>query len=285
MATIIVVDDDLATDILVENLCYLGHSAKRLSSADSAFAALDEILDADLLVLDIIMSRTTNTPGPSISGCRTTGMAIFQVVRAKRPTLQIVAYTASSDPDVLDVLKQDAHTTFIAKWSAPSLKDLIARIQNILGIAADRQHPQIFIVHGHDEATKWELKNYLQNTLGLPEPIILHEQVNQGRTLMEKFEHYALKAYVAMVLLTPDDSPADVGSGNEEKRRARQNVIFEMGYFLGALGRSSGRVLLLYKGTLELPSDITGVTYINITGGIQAAGELIRRELNSVLGE
>jgi hypothetical protein len=40
---------------------------------------------------------------------------------------------------------------------------------------------------------------------------------------------------------------------------------------------------LLYKGPLEIPSDLSGLIYIDITGGIDAAGETIRKELRHVL--
>ncbi len=138
--------------------------------------------------------------------------------------------------------------------------------------------PTMFIVHGHDERTKWEVKNYLQNTLHLPEPIILHEQSSLGRTIIEKFEAHANKVDGAIILLTPDDTWVKDGT-NEEIRRARQNVIFELGYFCAKFGRESGRVLLLYKGKLDLPSDIGGLVYIDITHGVESAGEQIRREL------
>ena len=41
-------------------------------------------------------------------------------------------------------------------------------------------------------------------TLGL-EPIILHEQANAGRAIIEKFEDHADDVAFAVVLLTPDD--------------------------------------------------------------------------------
>ncbi len=138
--------------------------------------------------------------------------------------------------------------------------------------------PRLFIVHGSDEVTKWAVKNYLQNRLKLPEPIVLHELPNHGRTLIEKFEDHADEVDGAVVLLTPDDIWLEEGT-NEELRRARQNVVFELGYFVGRLGRRSGKILLLYKGALNLPSDITGIAYISIEPGVEAAGEQIRREL------
>jgi predicted nucleotide-binding protein len=88
---------------------------------------------------------------------------------------------------------------------------------------------------------------------------------------------------LVFVLLTSDDVGAEAATPNDKRRRARQNVIFEMGFFLGALGRESGRVLLLHKGPLEIPSDLSGIIYIDITNGIEAAGESIRKEINHVV--
>lgn len=138
---------------------------------------------------------------------------------------------------------------------------------------------EVFLVHGHDDEAKYETKNYLQNTLHFPEPIVLHEQPSRGMTIIEKFERAARKAKLVFVLLTPDDPVALPDSSEVDKRRARQNVIFEMGYFLGKLNRRTGRVVLLHKGDVELPSDISGVVYIDITSGVESAGEVIRREL------
>lgn len=138
--------------------------------------------------------------------------------------------------------------------------------------------PRFFIVHGHDSALKWEIKNYLQNVLHLPEPIILHEKASHGRTIIETFEEHAGEATGAVVLLTPDDKWIEEGT-DEELRRARQNVVFELGFFFGAFGRRSGRVILLHDGKLDLPSDIAGVVYIDISNGIGAAGEKIRKEI------
>ena len=156
-------------------------------------------------------------------------------------------------------------------------------IQKIECIDSHAPPPITFIVHGHNDSAKLELKNYLQNVIGLPEPIILHEQPGLGRTLIAKFEDYALSSNLAFVLLTPDDKMASQGDSNTEKRRARQNVILELGFFLGVLGRESGRVILLHSGPLELPSDLSGVTYIDISKGIESVGEQIRRELRNVI--
>jgi predicted nucleotide-binding protein len=93
------------------------------------------------------------------------------------------------------------------------------------------------------------------------EAIILHEQPDAGRTIIEKFEDCASQVGFAVVLLTPDDVGASKTVGNQSAR-ARQNVIFELGYFTGKLGR--GRSCLLRKGDVEVPSDLFGVIYTDL---------------------
>jgi len=283
VSKLVIVDDDHASEILAENLRYLGHEVERFRSADEAMAALDKICTSDLLILDIIMPSSGSLPGADVSGSRTVGMLVFQNVRRIKPNLPILAVTATNDPDIIDILRRSPYTTFLAKWSMPSMGGVIHKIEAALGMERTKISLKSFIVHGHDEAAKLALKNYLQNTLGLPEPIILHEQPSMGRTVIEKFEDYAADAQLAFVLLTPDDKVAPADSSNDVKRRARQNVILELGFFLGKLGRLSGRVFLLHKGPVELPSDLSGVIYIDIAGGVDAAGETIRKELKHVL--
>ena len=89
------------------------------------------------------------------------------------------------------------------------------------------------------------------------EIIILHEQPNQGRTIIEKFEAHSDVGF-AIVLLTPDDLGGQ--SSNRLLPRARQNVILELGYFIARLGRN--RVCALKKDAVELPSDILGVVWL-----------------------
>jgi Predicted nucleotide-binding protein containing TIR-like domain len=117
----------------------------------------------------------------------------------------------------------------------------------------------VFLVHGHDDAALHEVARFLAS-VGL-EPRILRELPNRGRTIIEKFEDYATTTY-AVVLLTPDDA-CDSANGGATKR-PRQNVVLELGYFLGRLGRE--RVCALYKEGTEIPSDYTGVLFIPFDG-------------------
>jgi predicted nucleotide-binding protein len=119
-----------------------------------------------------------------------------------------------------------------------------------------QQSKDIFIVHGHDEAAKHEVARVIEK-LDL-RAIILHEQADKGRTIIEKFEHHSAVGF-AVVLLTPDDVGHPKDNPDESKPRARQNVVFELGCFIGILGRS--RVCALLKGDIEIPTDLSGVLY------------------------
>ncbi|MGR3814721.1 MAG: TIR domain-containing protein [Cognatishimia activa] len=113
---------------------------------------------------------------------------------------------------------------------------------------------KIFVVHGHDVGAREALARFLEQCDF--EPIVLHEQANSGRTIIEKFEDNSDVGF-AVVLLTPDDEVLD--SAGESVMRARQNVILELGYFIGRLGRD--RVCALKSGEIEIPSDILGVIW------------------------
>ena len=112
---------------------------------------------------------------------------------------------------------------------------------------------RVFVVHGHDEGTRETVARFLMQ-LNF-DPIILHEQANQGRTVMEKVEAHGNVDF-AVVLLTPDDEGC--AKDGIPEPRARQNVLLELGYFLGRLGRD--KVCALKRGTVEIPSDFAGAS-------------------------
>jgi predicted nucleotide-binding protein len=157
----------------------------------------------------------------------------------------------------------------------PMKKQMEARTSN---------NRRIFIVHGHDSAIRESLARFLER-LGL-EAIILHEQAGRGRTIIEKLEDHADVDF-AVILLTPDDVGASKKDTDKLQPRARQNVILELGYFVGRLGRD--RVCALYGDGVELPSDVLGVQYVELKSGwemelgreLKAAGMEI--DLNKIL--
>jgi len=212
-------------------------------------------------------------------GGHSAGIALARWIRTNHPELPFIGLSVRADKEV----SQWFSNYGLGFASKMELRDPAALARFIERAVARDSKPtlKIFIVHGRDEASKWALKNYLQNTLGLPEPVILHEQPSRGRTLLEKFEEEAVDIDFVFVLLTPDDVTIAGNANNDERRRARQNVIFELGYFLGRLGRRNGRVILLHKGEIEIPTDIAGLTYISIDSGIEAAGVEIEREIGT----
>ncbi|WP_164083510.1 TIR domain-containing protein [Stenotrophomonas maltophilia] len=123
---------------------------------------------------------------------------------------------------------------------------------------ADRESTRrVFVVHGHDDGLKETVARYLSR-LELA-PVILHEEPNQGRTIIEKFERHADVDF-AVVLFTPDDVGYPANRVEKSRPRPRQNVVLELGFFMGTLGRQ--RVCVLYSGDVELPSDYAGVLYL-----------------------
>ena len=116
---------------------------------------------------------------------------------------------------------------------------------------------KVFLVHGYDEEAKNAVVLWLRE-LGL-RPIVLRDQPDAGRAILEKLEDYARVGF-AIALLTPDDFGGSQQTLQDTKLRARQNVIFELGYCIGKLGRR--RVCMLYKDCVEIPSDYHGVLYI-----------------------
>ena len=115
----------------------------------------------------------------------------------------------------------------------------------------------VFISHGHDEEAITTVTKFVE-TLGL-KVTVLDKQPKKGQTIIDKFEEQVNEAGFAIVLLTPDDVGSSKATG-KRKPRARQNVIFELGYLLGGLGGE--RVCALYKEGVELPSDIRDVAYV-----------------------
>lgn len=123
---------------------------------------------------------------------------------------------------------------------------------------------KVFVVHGHDNEAKQEMARTLMK--GGFDPIILHEQPDSGRTIIEKIERFSDVCY-AVVLYTECDKGRDKNTPvDQERNRARQNVVFEHGFLIGKLGRD--HVSALVKGDVETPGDISGVVYTPMdTGG------------------
>jgi predicted nucleotide-binding protein len=141
---------------------------------------------------------------------------------------------------------------------------------------------KVFVVHGRDEVAKTNLEVFLHE-IGL-EPVVLHRQADEGMTIIEKFEKHSDVGY-AFIILTPDEVAylaSDEHKSDAERQkeyRARPNVIFEFGYFVGKLGRS--RVCCLYTGNVSLPSDVSGMIYKHYEKSIEDVAYSVIKDLKA----
>ena len=184
--------------------------------------------------------------------------------RDARVTVQAV-FGKDSDQvsEIVDCSKKSRALVFDP--CVPLLKSMIDEVKNtwpdddghvLSSESAQHDARKVFLVHGHDGEVKQTVARFLEKN-GL-KVIILDEIAAQGRTIIEKFEQHSLVGY-AVVLMTPDDATEPPEDGASE-RRARQNVVFELGFFVGALKR--GRVCVIVRGNVEKPSNYWGVEYI-----------------------
>jgi predicted nucleotide-binding protein len=174
----------------------------------------------------------------------------------RKSMVQHVGYDTSYIPFWQENCTDYTHELLFAEIPAATAATAVTAKESVTPPAA-----KAFIVHGHDDAIRHEVARFLER-LGI-EPIILMEQPHRGRVLIEKLEQNKDVGYV-VVLFTPDDVGGVKGE-TELKPRARQNVVLELGYFAGYLGRD--RVCVLKGEGLETPTDIDGVGYYPLDPG------------------
>jgi predicted nucleotide-binding protein len=188
--------------------------------------------------------------------------------------LQCLEALAFSGPLVRSALKEVEDDVRSPYFCERSVSNLLGVLKGAHALAKHKKvspkHPTVdvargagnnyvFLVHGRDETLLHQTARFLEK-LQL-KPIVLFEKPGQGKTILEKLERYGNTTF-AVVLLTPDDVGRLASEDGEERPRARQNVVLELGYFLGRLGREN--VAVLYDQSVELPSDYRGVEYIAI---------------------
>jgi CheY-like chemotaxis protein len=275
---LIVEDDPSMMDRLVLNLEDVGCIplvARDVHSAEEILSEMDPPID--VAVVDLYIPEMPGQRSDRIMR----GEELAYIIRKRSPRTKIIGISINLESKPFSPLS-DLFSGFIYKDDLPHGQPPIILFETIEGIltAPEERIPKIFIVHGHDNEVLLELKDYLQNSLGLGAPIVLRDRASGGRTVIEKFEREIRTVDIVFVLLTPDD--LNKSDASTDVRRSRQNVIFELGFFYAKLQRTSGRIILLKKGGLELPSDIAGIAYIDISNGVSARGEEIRAELREL---
>ncbi|HYG82245.1 MAG TPA: TIR domain-containing protein [Pyrinomonadaceae bacterium] len=202
----------------------------------------------DLAVLDLRLRDDSPDDNSGLELAMKTNRAIPKIILTKDPTLEAARWALKgSPPPAVDFIDKSKGTQELVKAIRSALK------------------ARVFIIHGRDNEARLLVKDFLE-ALGLT-VVILHEQAWGGRTIIENFEKHS-NVNFAVALLTPDDIGKSISDKHKElKPRARQNVIFELGFFIGKLGRD--KVVVLYKndpvrGPIEIPSDYQGVYYIGM---------------------
>jgi CheY-like chemotaxis protein len=278
---LIVEDDPSMAEYLRLNLQDVGSTvltSKDVKSAEKLIDDSSSLRPIDIAIVDLYIPEFEGQVPDRIMR----GEELAYTIRQRSPRTKIVGISNHLERKPFTPLS-NLFSGFVYKNDLPHAEPPIILFETIEGILMSPQKrlPKIFIVHGHDSEALLELKNFIQNTLELGQPIILRERASSGRTIIEKFEKETRDVDIVFVLATPDDRT--VTDTNLEVRRSRQNVVFELGFFYAKLQRSTGKIIVLKKGEVEIPSDIAGVTYVDITNGIGGdAGENIRRELQDL---
>ncbi|KUM55160.1 TIR domain-containing protein [Rheinheimera sp. EpRS3] len=188
-------------------------------------------------------------------------------------SLEALRECGPSTNQALREIEQDNHSPYFYNKSVSQLLGALSAAKALLlrqesrkatrVLKSDGQETssnKVFVVHGHDETLLNQVARYLEKLQ--IEPVILFEQPGKGQTIIEKLESNSNVSF-AIVLFTPDDTGGKAADGSvAHKPRARQNVVLELGYFLGRLSRS--KVAVLYDPSVELPSDYHGVEYLRI---------------------
>lgn len=200
-------------------------------------------------------SRTiTVAPPPLVGGLMMKNVDPFTCIYDPPYGLSVIGVISDCIDEAIGVIESDDN--ILNKLYAHKVTKKLTTHSN------SKTSDKVFVVHGRNNEVKETVARFIEK-IGVT-PIILHEQPNGGKTIIEKFEDFSDVGF-AVILMTPDDKGCLAGNEDTFNNRARQNVIFEHGYFIGKLGR--GKVVALVKGDLELPSDISGVIYLGIDNG------------------
>lgn len=250
-------------DLFDEELKGDGNDQRQFTpeEVEAAARAVDSSVDADMIFVGLYLAQE---------------FSVFPSLRLDAQQIGVASFSLGERIYETQYLDWDEHirrsNISVATWAQnqESSEGTLPSFGTV-GLepfAMELDNRKIFLVHGHADETKNAVAKFLRS-LGL-EVIILHEQANQGQTIVEKFEKHSNVGF-AVVLLTPDDFGGPVRHPEKTQKRARQNVILELGIFIGKLGRE--RVCPIYVEGVELPSDIHGVLYVpyDVGGNWKAA--------------
>lgn len=272
MKTIYLIDDDaFFTDTLKGILGDLGFSAKTFASAKQFEKHLRKPPPYAMIVdLAVPIGNSALISSSQAKGGHDTGITLLRLAKQSWFTTRLVLITGKPSNDARCWCEENEVEYLLKPISRSTL-------ERCLGLRRLRA----FIVHGRDQDAIDKIKSTLVD-LNI-EPIVLMEQQNRGRTVIEKFEKVSSSCDVAIIALSPEDiGRIAIDPTSKEKMRMRQNVLFELGYFCGSFGRTSGRVILIEFSDLDIPSDLAGVMIIDGTKDKDTLTNEIRAEISNI---
>ncbi len=276
---ILVVEDDRFFRYLIcETLRDLGYEVVECSTAQEAILAAQQENPAVFLV-DAMLPNYPDDSGIEDLEARggfQTGVALLRRLREGFKQIPAILMTGHPNSEIQRWCQESDVVYMVKPIERNTMREVL---EQLTGKKSKKRSPVTFIVHGQDQSAVDELRNLIKGKLRFTEPLVLRKQPGRGRTIIESLESFRHVVDVVFVLLTPDDKFCDNKDDDNVKRCARQNVIFELGLFYGYLGRISGRVILLHRGPIDLPSDIQGIKWVDISEGVTLAEKAIRREL------
>jgi len=280
-ATILFADND--PDFLTTRKEFLEQAGYSVITASDPVEARQklEIGGIDLAILDIRLKDDDDDRDTSgLMLAKKIAREVPKIILTNFPTFDYVRDALrpqlDGSPVAIDFLSKVEGVTALLTTVEDVLKTVIIRKAKALPLS------KVFIVHGHDTETLEQIREFL---LGIEiKPIILFEEADQGDTIIEKLERCCREADFAIVLFTPDDFGYSKENLTEVRPRARQNVIFELGFMVARLGRR--RVRVLYQHGVEIPTDFMGVLYVEMdTSGKWRANLMRELEDTGIIGK
>ncbi len=258
-ATILFADND--PDFLATRREFLERAGYTVIPASNPTEARQklEIGGIDLAILDIRLENDDDERDTSgLMLAKRVARAIPKIILTDFPTFDYVREALRPQLDGLPVA-----VDFIMKKEGVTA--LLSTVEDVLKTTAlwkqeTQPQPKVFIAHGHDSEARETVSAFLKD-IGI-KPIILFEEADRGETIIEKLERCCREADFAIVLFTPDDFGYPKEDPRQLKPRARQNVVFELGYMTARLGRR--RVRMLYQPDVEIPTNFLSVLYIEM---------------------
>jgi predicted nucleotide-binding protein len=218
----------------------------------------------------------TNYPPDQVGHYFTQAATHVETLRKFLPDLYRDFHPIQAKPETKMMAPADA-----MHYSRSQIERLSRDIDQIFEIRANSELEQpkqealrrVFITHGRSDDWR-KVQAFIEKDVQLP-TIELAQEPNIGRTIIEKLEDNAARCDSVVIVMTGDDV------ANEDKRRVRENVMHEIGFFHGRYGRKS--VVLMHEEGVNIPTNLAGVVYIPFPkGSIEAGLHVLHRELNAI---